>query len=382
MATDAFDQKQESWEPQSSEGWLELDPLRDTDKVTESHRLFDIYLRMPLPFRAQLWREREIKRWLNDLLINAYSNGYRSAVSKSFSHLIPYEPFLFSIDQTQWEEYNFYYRQLFDVDYRDYSRLSAVIRAPQRQVEPKHDFGPYAEIDTRITDPERFLLGYKVPIQIELDSSFQLFQSTVSSGTGICGVQPTGARESGTATALVEYNANDFVLCAAHVVHINCNVEDNVGNLVGNVIEYNSVLDAALVQPDAGMTWAQSQIIGYGTGVPIFPIVGMEVEYLGGRTPHKKGQIIQSNLSGAPSRLGGSNLSTFECDLVSQHGDSGALVTFLGWNIPPSPRSMSSRVPHLSKGAPVGMLLGGTSTGITVCRPIDQIESTLSILLK
>ena len=250
------------------------------------------------------------------------------------------------------------------------------------QVETKLDFKPYAEIDTRITDPDRFLLGYNVPIQIELDAPFKLFQSTVSSGTGICGVKPTGARESGTATALVENNARDFVLCAAHVVHLHCDVEDNVGNLVGNVIEYDSVLDAALVKPDAGMTWAQSQMLGYGTGNPIFPIVGMEVEYLGGRTPHKKGQIIQSNLSGATSRLGGPNLSTFECNLVSQHGDSGALVTFLGWNLLPSPRSMSLRIPSLSKGAPVGMLLGGTSTGITVCRPIDQIESKLSILLK
>lgn len=388
MATDAFDQEQESWEPQSSEEWRELDPLRDTnDNVTENQRLFDIYLGMPLPLRAQLWREREIKRWLNDNLINAYSDGYRSAVSKSFAHFIPYDPFLFSIDPIKWEEFNYYYRHLLDVppfhrNFRDFSRLSAVIRTPQRQVKTKLDLRPYEEIDTRITEPDRFLLGNNVPIQIELDAPFQLFQSTVSSGTGICGVQPTGARVSGTATALVEKNASDFVLCAAHVVHLNCNVEDNVGNLVGSVIEHDSVLDAALVKPDAGMTWAQSQMLGYGTGNPIFPMVGMKVEYLGGRTPHKKGQIFQSNLSGTPSRLGGPNLSTFECNLVSQHGDSGALATFLGWDLPPSPRSMSSRVPPLSKGAPVGMLLGGTSTGITVCRPIDQIESTLSILLK
>ena len=39
------------------------------------------------------------------------------------------------------------------------------------------------------------------------------------------------ASQLGMNVALVEKNASDFVLCAAHVVHLNCDVEDNVGNV-------------------------------------------------------------------------------------------------------------------------------------------------------
>jgi hypothetical protein len=357
-------QEWESWEPQNSGGWLEIDPLSRLavrENQQEFARLANAalaaYQRLPAQLRRQAWREREI-------LASLWSR--RSVVGLALA-------------ETSW----------LGVGRRSIAgrrTLAAIISTetplPPDPIEAREAYSlpPELEVPTRVPGVE----GASVPVVLEqtagpirygvvkpgewaLASSEQARNDVapLQSGDEVAGEDRWGARSPGTLAAIVSraQSVQPLMLSVAHVFGpVGTKIIAYRGGVraVGKVIMTDIGLDAAIAEPY--IPWHFDYRLKANDALPALPVQAtsdMPVRMWGSVSKFQQGWVDQALV--VPAGAGAiSMLVPFSASIASSPGDSGALIVAGPGSTPGYLAAASSPgSPDPLTGAMLGMLLAG-----------------------
>lgn len=426
---DLLDDVQE-WEPKNPEEWERYDPIgprADWPRLNtniersaySSTALFAGWRRLPAILRAQVWREREIASYL---FRNSGSWAERLPIleavgvtKRSYAQSSNFFPFFPDWDHPLFYEY---WRSIRHGDVRRAQRINEEIRREfgfsivngmiltgtlfiSRALPIVGDLldylriRPLQDIGSRISNLTRYGLSPTVPINIEYSDDFMLLSSVnlpqpIQGGLLIRGEHPSGFRKPGTiATIAHDWNNNCVLVGAQHVLG---DVGNNVilnGQCIGEVIDSDAALDAAIARVFDPIKWDKTiKGLTISPSAPVFVTTGLSVQFEGGVSGSQYGTVdVVNRVAPGQYRVGSSPSFTVLAD--GKPGDSGSLIITGHGNQTNLPQAFINQNPQLASlysNAMLGMLLAGPGPGYPkqepakiIARPILEIGARFNL---
>lgn len=411
----------QDWEPVNPEEWERYDPIgprADWPRVNSNIErsaysatiLFDGWRRLPAILRAQVWREREIASYLYR---NSGSWAERLPIleavgvtKRSFSQFGGFFPFF-----PEWDHPIFY-------EYWQAIRHGEVLRAQRVNEEIRKRWGfsiingqvltgtlfisrslpivdellnflrirPLQDIGSKITNLSRYGLTSTVPISIEYSDDFMLLAAgnipqSIRGGLLIRGEHPSGFRKPGTIATIAHDLNNDCILLGAqHVLGDKGNKVILDGQCIGEVIESDAFLDAAIAKILDPLKWDKViKGLAISPSAPVFVTTGLSVQYQGGVSGSQFGTVdVVNRVAPGQYRVGSSPSFTVLAD--GKPGDSGSLIITGHGNQTNLPQAFINQNPQLANlysNAMLGILLAGPGPGYPKQEPTKIIARPL-----
>jgi hypothetical protein len=378
----------EEWEPLNPFTWIERDRLSQQFLQRQANSDYNIeriaiqvyaaWIRLPIRLRRQVWREREIAASLYErmetwgIIPGFWAIGVGRRQINGIRRLVG----ILSTESSLALEAEF--REGYDVPY--ILNVDSIIPAEQDnreiQLVLEYDLAP---IQYGVVLADSFVLTSDPSV-----SPATIL--TVQSGDEVGGQNQAGFRTPGTLTAIVSYEGTHepLLLSAGHVFGpvnqavVAYNAKRAVP--IGRVINYNSVLDAAIAELDS--PWSVNyQVKGINTipAPPIMPYCDMPVQIYGNKSGHQLGYLDVVNSIPVGGVLVGV-VPHFRATIGSQPGDSGALLLSGHGNQPMISGSFSkySSAQYLDNlvCSILGLLVAGPSSYTSSCLNYGQILIT------
>src|SRR5579859_892601 len=411
----------QEWEPRNSNDWAARDALgpnqnwpRDESARYDAEVLFSAWGRLPPRLRAQTWREREIAAFLyrNSLEWQGRLGGLefvgvsqRPWNSLAGMPLWPWpaapEPLLYEyswhIRHGDWGRARQIAREFSPSFGRDLLVGVLFVRWPTRDTTLLESVGidPLVTLDSQIRPLEQYGLSPFVPLVIEPSQDQALLAAgaasvpaaaglLLESGEPLEGMRPSGFGVPGTLTAIADAGSLTVLVGAHHVLGDPPSRVKVNGQLVAEVFDSDSVLDASVARVyDAIPVSALIQGLGLVPAAPVMPAVGVPVQFSRGQSGVQQGNWIDVTYKTAPAQYWLGTAPCFEMLLYAQPGDSGSLVLTGHGLQPPIDPAFAGQNPafaNLFTAAMVGMIIAGPNpppaqgtTGRVIARPIFEI---------